>query len=192
MEWEFSSEQINDGELTFSLTEFTNRLFEKVRPDVAEVMGSFIPEPTLGRAPEPLEDFYTQYYICFYNYMLCLATDRSTWFFRSHTKKMPIAPEIKTKFIDKKFLVALAQEQIDTVEMFKAVLKRFVGDLIESGISSNRLPQMIYMQQLNSFSSILPSIMKNEKARNMLIKIEFHDSFFGNVRKIIRLLPIGG
>lgn len=192
MEWEFSGEQVIDGELTFSLTEFTNKLFEMIKPEVASVMGSFIPEPPAERSAEPMDDFYVQYYICFYNYMLCLATDRSMWAFRSHTKKMTIAPEIRAKFLDKKFLVAMGQEQVETVEMFMAVLKKFVSDLIESGISSARLPQMIYMQQLNSFSSILPSIMKNEKARNMLIKIEFHDSFFGSVKKIIRLLPIGG
>lgn len=191
MEWEFSADQINDGELTFSLMEFTNKLYKMVCEDAGNVMGTFIPkERVLSRDAEFLDDFYIQYYICYYNYMLCLATDRSRRNFISHTKRLNLLPEIKTRFIDKKFLIALAQEQVDTVDMFKAVLKRFVSELIESGISTNRLPQIIYMQQLNSFSSIIPSIIKNEAARKMLIKIEFHGSFTDSLKKIFRI-PTG-
>lgn len=191
MEWEFSAEQINDGELTFSLIEFTNKLYKMVCDDAENVMGTFIPkERTAPHNAEFTDDFYIQYYVCYYNYMLCLATDRSRRTFVSHTKRLNIIPAVKSRFTDKKFLIALAQEQVDTVDMFKAVLKRFVSELIESGISTNRLPQIIYMQQLNSFTSIIPSVIKNETARKMLIRIEFHGSFTDSLKKIFRI-PIG-
>ncbi len=191
MEWEFSAEQINDGELTFSLAEFTNKLYRLVCADAVNVMGTFIPQADTTRHElNPVEDYYVQYYVCFYNYMLCLATDRSRRTFTSHTKRLNIQQDIKTKFLDKRFLTDLAQEQIETVDMFKAVLKRFVSELIESGISTNRLPQMIYMQQLNSLSSIIPTIMKDENARKMIIRIEFHDSLMGSLKKIFRI-PTG-
>ncbi|WP_303851616.1 hypothetical protein [Seleniivibrio woodruffii] len=188
MEWDITADQINDGELTFSLTEFTNKMFKMVS---AEVKESETAPAGAENQTEPLENYFVQYYVCFYNYMLCLATDRSRWGFVSHTKRLMIDQDIKKRFMDKKYLILLAEEQKETVDIFKAVLKRFVSDLIEAGVSTNRLPQMIYMQQLNSFSSILPSIMKNEKARKMLVRIEFHNSFFGSLKSLFKL-PIGG
>ncbi|WP_277657031.1 hypothetical protein [Seleniivibrio woodruffii] len=188
MEWDITADQINDGELTFSLTEFTNKMFKMVSAEVAESQQA--PEGAENE-PDAVENYFVQYYACFYNYMLCLATDRSRWGFVSHTKRLTIHQDIRKKFIDKKYLILLAEEQKETVDIFKAVLKRFVSDLIEAGVSTNRLPQMIYMQQLNSFSSIIPSIMKNEKGRKLLIRIEFHNSFFGSLKSLFKL-PIGG
>ncbi len=72
----------------------------------------------------------------------------------------------------------MEEESKETVQIFMAVLKSFVSEMMESGTSNTRLPQMLLMQQLNSFSSIIPNVMKkNEDARNMLIHIEFEKSF---------------
>lgn len=108
-----------------------------------------------------------------------MATGRTVRQFKSHTKKLPIAKSLREKFLDKKYLAEIQNSSQDTVNIFMAVLKSFVSDLIESGTSTTRLPQMLLMRQLNSFSSIIPSVMKNENARNMLMHIEFEKGIMG-------------
>jgi dsDNA-binding SOS-regulon protein len=116
-----------------------------------------------------------------------MATERTRRQFMGHTKKMDITTELKKKFLDKKLLIQMEEDSAETVHIFMAVLKNFVSELIESGTSTSRLPQMLLMQQLNSFSSIIPSIMKNEHARNLLMTIEFDKGTLGGkLTKIFR------
>ncbi len=106
----------------------------------------------------------------------------------SHTKKLNLSQGgIKKQFLDKHYLAKMEEESKETVQIFMAVLKSFVSEMMESGTSNTRLPQMLLMQQLNSFSSIIPNVMKNEDARNMLIHIEFEKSFLsGRLIKIFK------
>jgi hypothetical protein len=180
MNWDISPEQIIEGEMDLGLTEFTNRFYEKITDFAAmsmeEVSGG---DPVIDQSLDPLEDYKIQFFICYYNFALCMATDRTRRQFVSFTKKLKISESIRKKFIDKKYLIDVEKDAADTIVIFRAVLKRFVSELMESGTTTTRLPQMLYMQQLNSFSSIIPNVMKNEKARNMLLNIEFGSGFFG-------------
>ncbi|PLX68526.1 MAG: hypothetical protein C0603_05075 [Denitrovibrio sp.] len=188
MDWEFSAGQIIDGEFDLSLTDFTKKLYSRsVDLAVMSIDASVDSENMIDSDLDPLEDHRIQYFICYYNYILCLTTGKSRRQFKSHTKKLPISKGIKEKFLDNKNLAVLEEDSKETVLIFMAVLKSFVGEMMESGTSTNRLPQMLLMQQLNSFSSIIPSIMKNENARNMLIHIEFEKTFLnGRLSKIFK------
>jgi len=180
MDWEFTAGQIIDNEIDVSLTDFTKKLYDKTAEKAMMSLDTSVEEENVvDDGLSPLEDFRVQYFICYYNYMLCKATEKSRRQFMSHTKKHPFSKNIKKKFLDKKYLVEIDGELDETVDIFSAVLKRFVSELIESGTSTNRLPQMLMMQQLNSFSSIVPNIMKNEKARSMVMHIEFENGFLG-------------
>lgn len=188
MEWEFSAEQVIDGEYEISLTDFTKRLYAKATEVTAMSMDAgVVVENSIDENLDPLEDYRVQFFICYYNYALCKATGRSIRQFKSHTKKLAIDKSLRDKFLNKKFLAELEESTAETVNIFMAVLKSFVSDLIESGTSTSRLPQMLLMQQLNSFSSIIPSVMKNENARNMLMHIEFEKSLLsGRLGKIFK------
>jgi len=180
MDWEFSAEQVIDGEYEISLTDFTKKLYGKTT-EVAAMALDFgvVTENSIDDSLDPLEDYRVQFFICYYNYLLCKATGRSVRQFKNHTKKLPVDKSLRAKFMDKDFLAELETSTEETVSIFMAVIKSFVSDLIESGTSTSRLPQMLLMQQLNSFSSIIPSVMKNENARNMLMHIEFEKSLLG-------------
>jgi len=188
MEWEFSADQVNDGEYDISLTDFTKKLYSKTTELTAMSLDLGVVETnSIDDTLDPLEDYRVQFFICYYNFLLCLATGRTIRQFKSHTKKLPIDKTLKSKFMDKKYLIELEQNSRDTVMIFMAVIKSFVSDLIESGSSTSRLPQMLLMQQLNSFSSIIPSVMKNENARNMLMHIDFEKGFLsGRLGRMFR------
>jgi len=180
MDWDFKAEQIIDGEMELTLTDFTGKLYEKSADTVAmsiEIVSGG--EPLIDHSLDPLEDYRIQFFICYYNFLLARATDRSNRQFISFTKKMNIDSTIKVKFTDKKYLESIVESTEETVDIFKAVLKRFISELMESGTSNSRLPQMLYMQQLNSFSSIIPNIMRNENARELLLHIEFNTGIMG-------------
>lgn len=186
MEWEFSADQVIDGEYDISLTDFTKKFYSKTAELAAMTIdGSVASSNVIDDSLDPLEDFRVQYFICYYNFVLCMATGRSRRQFMSHTKKHGFSKTVRDKFINKKFLITLEEESKETVRIFTAVLKSFVSGLIESGSSSSRLPQLLLMQQINSFSSIIPGIMKNESARNMLMHIEFDKGFMGG--KLIKI-----
>lgn len=180
MDWEFSADQVIEGEYEISLTDFTKKLYSKTTELAAMSLDAgFGEENSIDKTLDPLEDYRVQFFICYYNFLLCMATGRTVRQFKSHTKKLPIAKSLREKFLDKKYLAEIQNSSQDTVNIFMAVLKSFVSDLIESGTSTTRLPQMLLMQQLNSFSSIIPSVMKNENARNMLMHIEFEKGIMG-------------
>ena len=188
MDWEFSAGQIIDGEFDLSLTDFTKKLYSKsVDIAVMSIDVAVDSENIIDQDLDPLEDYRIQFFICYYNYILCLSTGKSRRQFMSHTKKLSISKNIKDRFLNKKNLAEIEEESKETVQIFMAVLKSFVSGLMESGTTSTRLPQMLQMQQLNSFSSIIPSIMKNENARNMLVHIEFEKTFLsGRLTKIFK------
>jgi len=187
MDWEFSASQIIEGEYELSLTDFTKKLYDKTTEMAAMSIEATVSlENVIDQNIDPLEDHRIQYFICYYNFVLSLSTGRSRRQYMAHTKKINFSKDIKEKFTDKKFLLTLEKESDEVVEIFMAVLKSFVSGLIESGTSTSRLPQMLLMQQLNSFSSIVPSIMKNEKARNMLMNIEFTQGFMGGRLKLFK------
>lgn len=188
MDWEFSADQVIDGEYDISLTDFTKKMYSKTAEMTAmSIADGAIGENVIDDGIDPLEDFRIQFFICFYNFVLCMATGRSRRQFMSHTKKQGFSKAVRDKFLNKKFLVSLEEETKETVKLFMAVLKSFVSELLESGTSNNRLPQMFLMQQINSFSSIIPGIMKNENARNMLMHIEFETGFMsGKLIKIFK------
>lgn len=174
MEWEFTAEQVIDGEYEMSLTDFTKKLYSKMTAVTAmSIEVSVSLDNVISQDIDPLEDYRIQYFVCYYNFILALATGRTRRQYISHTKKTPFSKAIKDIFLNKKFLIQLEQDSAETISIFMAVLKVFVSDLIESGSSTSRLPQTLLMQQLNSFSSIIPSIMKNEEARGTLMPIEF-------------------
>jgi len=180
MDWEFTADQVIEGEYDISLTDFTKKLYSKVTQEAA--MGQSFGVATenyIDSSIDPLEDYNIQYFICFYNFLLCMATGRSRRQFLGHTKKMNISKPVKDIFVNKKFLIELEEKSAETIQVFMAVLKSFVSGLIESGSSTSRLPQMLIMQQLNSLSPIIPNIMKNEEARNMLMHIEFEKNMLG-------------
>jgi hypothetical protein len=180
MNWDISPQQIIDGELGLSLTEFTNKLFEETVNEAAMSMDMVTGgEPVIDHSLDPLEDFRIQFFICYYNYLLAMATGRSRRQYLTFTKKLNLSSSVRAKFLDKNYLADIEAKAADTIDMFKAVLKRFTAELMESGTTPGRLSQMMYMQQLNSFSAIIPSVMKNENARNMLLHIEFETGFMG-------------
>lgn len=180
MDWEFSSEQIIEGEYEISLTDFTKKMYSKTAEMTAmSIESSVAAENVIDDSIDPLEDYRIQYFICYYNFVLCMATGRTRRQFVSHTKKQGFSKSLRDVFTDKKYLIELETSSEETTQIFMAVLKKFVSELIESGTSTGRLPQMLLMQQLNSFSSIIPNIMKNESARNMLMHIEFEKGFMG-------------
>lgn len=188
MDWGFTADQIIDGEYDLSLTDFTKKLYSKTAEMAAMLIEDGVSsDSVIDDSLDPLEDFRVQYFVCYYNFVLCRATGRSRRQFTGHTKKLSISKVIRDKFLNKKFLIALEEETQETVQIFMAVLKVFVSGLMESGTSSTRLPQMLLMQQLNSFSFIIPGIMKNENARNMLMHIEFDSGFMsGRLMKIFK------
>ncbi|MGD9807229.1 MAG: hypothetical protein AB7E76_05245 [Deferribacterales bacterium] len=186
MEWEFTAEQVIDGEYELSLTDFTKKLYSKMTAATAmSIEASVSLDNVISQDLDPLEDYRIQYFICYYNFVLSLATGRSKRQFTGHTKKMPFSKAIKDIFLNKKFLIQLEQDSAETINIFMVVLKVFVSDIIESGSSTNRLPQILLMQQLNSFSSIIPNIMKNEEARSMLMPIDFDKGILGG--KLLRI-----
>jgi hypothetical protein len=181
MKWEFTAEQVIEGEYNISLTDFTKRLYSKAAEMTIMSIGSNISgENKIDPELNPAEDYRIQFFLCYYNLVLALATGRSVRQFKSFTKKLEINDEIKKKFLNKAYLEELISGNDDTVLIFKAVLKSFVSELIESGTSTSRLPQMLTMQQINSFSSIIPSVMKNENARKMIMHIEFEKSLMSS------------
>ncbi len=44
---------------------------------------------------DPLEDHRIQFFICYYNYILCMTTGKSRRQFMSHTKKLNLSQGIK-------------------------------------------------------------------------------------------------
>jgi len=188
MEWEFTADQVIDGEYDISLTDFTKKFYSKSVELAAMSIDTIVNTANvIDPSLDPLEDYRVQFFICYYNYVLCLSTGRSRRQFMSHTKKLNIDKNIKDKFLNKKLLAEIEESSKETVHIFMAVLKSFVSGLMESGTTSTRLPQMLIMQQLNSFSSIIPSIMKNEHARSMLMPIEFSAGFMnGRLSKIFK------
>ncbi|ADD67305.1 hypothetical protein Dacet_0507 [Denitrovibrio acetiphilus DSM 12809] len=186
MEWEFTATQIIEGEYEISLTDFTKKLYSKTAEMTAMSIDEVVSlDNIIDESLDPLEDYRIQYFICYYNFTLALATGRSIRQFKAHTKKLGITKSIKNMFMDKKFLAELQDDSEETVLIFMAVLKSITSGLIESGSSTSRLPQMLVMQQLNSFSSVIPNIMKNEKVRNMIMPIEFENSFMSG--KLMRI-----
>jgi len=186
MDWEFSAEQVIEGEYELSLTDFTKKLYAKTTEITAmSIELSVSSDNIIDQSLDPLEDYRIQYFICYYNYLLALSTGRSRRQFMAHTKKLSFSKSIKDIFLNKKNLTDIEDNATESINIFMAVLKSFVSNMMESGVSTNRLPQMLIMQQLNSFSSIIPNIMKNEQARSFLLPIDFDTGFMGGKFKKI-------
>ena len=178
MIWDIEPEQVLNGELTLSMTDFMKILWTSMK-DVA-VMD--IPDKKidlsnlLEDSHQNNQEFKTIFYIHYLNMMLNRVMGQPRSFYVRHCKKVISDPMMKKFFCSKGNYNRILQQNENTIAVLNAVIKKHITHVLEHGGSPNRVSANLSMEVLNSVSHLVPDIRKNEEHRKQLIPIELTDS----------------
>jgi len=120
MQWEFTTDQVAAGEVSYSLDEFRKDYYQEIRDNFAE-----FDEPELDRM------FMISYDVCY-----CAATNRQLSELAEHLRRKGVS-------CDAEYLELIRASNIDNIIMLKAIFAATVAAYLQAGLSSREAVQKL-------------------------------------------------
>ncbi|WP_022850588.1 hypothetical protein [Limisalsivibrio acetivorans] len=187
--YEFDFDDMLDTEVLMTLSDFAKYLWDVLEDEAMKALPDKPDLPSVYNSAEtdPMALFRKLFYISYFNLLMNNVLGHAPGRFKSHTKKYLQNKHLRQFFTNKQNLNIIIDENSKNLQLLSAIIKKYICELMEKGVSTNRLDSSLAMHYLNAVSTTVFDIRKNDELRNLMIPIEFGDaSITGRMKRLFK------
>lgn len=180
----FYTFDILDGDALMELDAFAKLLWALVNEKDVSVLPQ---APALSNSIEEndtVAELKYIYFIHYFNLLICNVLGHGLSKYRSFARKHIQDKNMKDMLTKKANIQDLLSKNVYNINLLNSIVRNYVSDLMENGVSSQRLDSSLDMHYLNAISVVVPNIRKNSELRNHIIPLIIEDaSFYGKLKR---------